>query len=407
MFFLIAWIYKKSELLKLTTMNKWTKKVSKSFLDRHYSNNNERIIPMKGGVPIRVAPKGMFIVGLITEYDELAFVDLRPKHLSVSISGSDQITTIDGVKIFGQVDITAKIFDNDRALIRLISNEEDEEKILISNLKKNIRNIISEKDWIDLTILKEDKYESIRRCIYKDMRGVNCCLYIDQVMFINLAPMDNEFANLLEQKRKEKEQSIINEEKEKSQQHKIKLQQGTEEIILEHERRKESDSNTHNIKLTADKSTADIERTNKEHAAELERKIKEDNARIELMREQAKLIKENIEILALINPAAYEQYKKVQIEEIIAKMKQGDKSVELLKQLVMKGLDAEHSEIKGMINITQPLVSALASKQLGIDVKFPEGTIKIEREDNTNVVSDDSKSDDELPNDQSIKENER
>jgi len=125
------------------------------------------------------------------------------------------------------------------------------------------------------------------------------------------------------------------------------------------------------------------------------------------MREQAKLIKENIEILALINPAAYEQYKKVQIEEIIAKMKQGDKSVELLKQLVMKGLDAEHSEIKGMINITQPLVSALASKQLGIDVKFPEGTIKIEREDNTNVVSDDSKSDDELPNDQSIKENER
>ncbi len=374
----IIWVNSKSKNLKFTTMNKWTKKVSASFLNRHYSNENERLIPMKGGVPIRVAPKGMFLVGLITEYDELAFVDLRPKHIAISLNESDQITTTDGVKIIGTVEVTTKVLEEDKFLIRLISNEDEEEKIFNSQLKKSVRKIISDSDWIDITIFKEDKYENIKHKLLKDMKGVDCCFTADEVMFINLNPSDPEFANILEQKRKAKEHAKFQEEKEKAQQQRIKIEHETEIIKQEHERVKETKETEHRIEITAKVTTAQIEQKNKEHAAELMRKKNEHDEKLRLIFEiVAKFpsLSERL-ILGEINPSGLQSMDEIKLKELELQLEKEKNINTVIEKFGLKMVDNNLARTQGQMDVFK----AVASKTMGIDVKLPENTIRIEKD---------------------------
>lgn len=363
---LIAWFFEKSDNLKFTVMNKWTRKVSASFLNRHYSNENERIVPMRGGVPIKVAPKGMFLAGLITEYDELAFVDLRPKLISIFLNEQDRIATTDGVKIEGTIEITTKVFEEDKFLIRLISNEAEEEKILYSHLKNSIRKIISNKDWIDITIFREDEYENIKQLILYDMNKSDCCFNVNEVTFINLAPMDKEFANLLEQKRKHKEQAKFHEEKEIAQQQIIKIENQTEGIRLDHEREKEKKETQHQIELSKQKSKAEIDRINDEHAAELERKIKENTEKLNLIEKQAELLSKYPLILAEINPAAFKALNDKELKALELQLETEKSSNKIIEQFALKTFDNNLARTQGQVDVFK----AVASKTLGIDGKL-------------------------------------
>ncbi|MGE0021308.1 MAG: SPFH domain-containing protein [Draconibacterium sp.] len=359
----IIWIYVKSNNLKFTVMNKWTRKVSTKFLNRHYSNENERIIPMRGGVPIKVAPKGMFLVGLITDYDELAFIDLRPKLFSLTLTDTDKVATTDGVRIEGTIEITTKVIEQDKFLLRLISNEDEEEKILNSHIRKSVRKIISDKDWLDIIIFKENEYENIKQYILKDLKNVDCCFDVDEVTFINLAPIDKDFANLLEQKRKHREQAKFQEEKEISQQQRIKIENQTEAIRLEHEREKDKKEIQHQIDMSKQKSKAEIERLNEEHNAELKRKISENVERLKLIEKQAELLSKYPLILAEINPEAFKALNEKELKALELQLEKEKSSNKIIEQFALKSFDNDLARTKGQVDVFK----AVATKQLGLD----------------------------------------
>jgi hypothetical protein len=344
-------------------MAKWTTQKPVSFWDRHFSDANERIVPTRKGTPLGVAPKGMFTPGIFRDYDEITVVDLRPKHLSITLNESDRLATKDGVKIGGIIEITARIKEENNLLVRLVSNEEEEDRTLYSHIKKSVRIIISTKDWTDLVIFTNNEHASFKSQILDYVSETNICFMVLEVIDINFSPIDKDFADLIEKRRKEKEQEKQQIEKIIAAQERIKLEYEREQIRLAEERKKEKELQEHQLKLDKDRHDADLKKKEDEHKAELKRKKEEKDLENNIFAERVKLIKENPTALAIIDPATY---KEIELAKLKLQLEAESSKNKLLEQLALKGLDNKLAKTQGQIED----MSAMASERLGIDGKL-------------------------------------
>lgn len=344
-------------------MKKWTKIQSVSFLDRTFSDTNERIIPTRNGTPLGVAPKGMHYTGLLRDYDQLTIVDLRPKHISFNLTESDRLATKDGVKIDGTIEITAKVKEDNALLMRLVSNEDEEEMALHSHIKKSVRTIISSIDWTDLTIFSSEQHDNFNSLILDYIKETNVCFTIVEIIDINFSPVDREFADLIEKRRKEKEQEKLQVEKIKASQERLKLEFEREQARLSEERKKEKEQQEHQLELEKEKHNANMIKQKEEHEAELAKKKAEKDLENQIFEERVKLIKENPLALAVLDP---QTYKELELAKLKLQLEAESSKNKLLEQFALKGMDNKLARTQGQIEVMQ----ALASERLGIDGKL-------------------------------------
>ncbi len=356
---------------------KWTTKRTASWLELHSSYQHERIVKVNKGVPTAVMPKGKFRVGLVRYYDELVLVDLRPKLIKIDFSEKDQITTSDSVLIGGTISIKARVRDNDEIILKLVSNEIEEDETLLSYLKLALKTVISNQRWIELAILNSKVYDQLKDGISIPLSKINLCFQIDDLIEINLSPIDKEFAQLLEQRQKEIENTKLKIEKLQSEEkaQKIKADIERERITREFENEKLTQDNK--IKLEEErvkfeiktkKEALEIENAQKKALAKLQREIYEDGI---------KLLK-NPEALAILNPDLYRDLELKKIEMEIQKEITIQKSQENIFKLI---LDAKNAKRDGIIEG----ISGFAPENIGLNVKqiisnSDENDLKIEIE---------------------------
>lgn len=344
-------------------MKKWTSKHSVSFLDRTFSDTNERIIPTRNGTPLGVAPKGMHYTGLFRDYDQLTVVDLRPKHISFNLTESDRLATKDGVKIDGTIEITAKVKEDNALLMRLVSNEDEEEMALHSHIKKSVRTIISSIDWTDLTIFSSEQHDNFNSLILDYIKEANICFTVLEIIDINFSPVDREFADLIEKRRKEKEQEKLQVEKIKASQERIKLEFEREQVRLSEERKREKEQQDHQLKLDKEKHDAELKRKEDEHKAELKRKEDEKLLENKIVAERVQMMKDNPDLLVLLDP---QTYKEIKLAELKLKLEAEMRQNKLLEQLAIKSFDSNLARSQGQIDV----IKSMASDRLGIDQKI-------------------------------------
>lgn len=356
-------------------MTKWVTKQTASWLERHFSDTYERIVPTKKGVPLGVAPKGMFRVGLFTDYDELSLVDLRPKNLSLDFK--DGLSTKDGVKVNGKLEISAKPTDNSTTLLRLVPNSEQEEKLLLSSVKQALKIQLSSKDWIDLSIINPDDYSNTKVNILDFVNKADLCFTLIDIIEISFEPVDKELAALLEQKRKEIEKEKLQVAKIKGAEERIKLETQIEDAKLLKEKERQLAQQKHQNILDDENHAKHLERKRNENKDDLDKKKNEINLENETFKERVKLLKENPEALAILNPDAYIKIK-------LAELQNDAKYQEFLKQLAFKQHDNKLSYNQGQFSA----VKAYLENQHGF--KFTEGTSSSIIEDEVKKIKDQS-----------------
>ena len=349
---------------KKNKIMKWTSKRTATWLEEHFSDQNERVVQINKGIPIKVIPKGTFRVGLFRHYDELVLVDLRPKQIRVEFNDNDQISTQDSVKLGGTVSIKAKVKDNDEIIKRLVSNEIEEDETLKSYLKTSIKTIISEHKWIELTILNIATLSQLKNGIDEQLSGINLCFNIDDVIEINLSPIDNEFAQLLEQRQKEIESTKLKIEK-------LQAQEKAQEIIFEIEKKKiekefENRSITQAKEIELNEKLHQIEIARKNEANQLELKQKKAIAELEngIFQDRINLLKNNIEALAILNPALYEKIRLAEIDAQKEKEITIQKSQENLIKLIY---DAKNARDKAIVDVISQI--PIVQESIGVNIR--------------------------------------
>jgi hypothetical protein len=343
---------------------KWTYKRNVNWLELHYTNQFERIVPTNKGTPISVMPKGAFRVGLLKDYDELVLVNLRPMQIKVDFTGNSNIITQDGVKLVGIISIKASIRDNNDSILKLVSNEIEEDELLYSYLKIAIKTIVSQYKWIELSRLNSDTLLQIKDFLSNTLINIDSCFKVDEVIEINLSPEDREFVELLERKQKEIENTKLKIEKlqaeEKSQEiifgiEKKKIEKEFENKSITQKKEIELDEKLHQIEIVRRKEADQLEIEHKKAIADLEKSI---------FLDRINLLKDNNEALLILNPSLFEKIKLAEIEAQKEKEIRIQKAQENLTKLIF---DAQNARRAGIVDVISQI--PIVQESIGMNIK--------------------------------------
>lgn len=356
--------YKNKYNLKKIENMKWTLKRSANWLELHYSDQFERIVPINKGFPVEVMPKGTFRVGLIKDYDELVIVDLRPKQIKLDLTDIDHITTQDNVKLEGTISSKVSIRDNNDSILKLVSNEIEEDESLKSYLRIAIKTIISQYKWIEISILNTDTLSQIKNFISSTFEKIDLCFQVNDIIEINLSPVDKEFSEVLEKRQKEIENTKLKIEK-------LQAEEKAQEIIFEIEKKKiekefENKSITQEKQIELDEQLNQIEIKRKKESMEIDIQQKKAVAELDnnIFLERIKLLKDNIEALAVLNPTLYEKIRIAEIEAQKEKEIRIQRSQENLTKLIF---DAQNARRAGIVDVISEI--PIVQESIGMNIK--------------------------------------
>ena len=341
---------------------KWTTKRTASWLEEHFSDQNERIVQVNKGTPVKIMPQGSFRVGLYRHYDELVLVDLRPKQIKLDFSENDQLTTSDNVKLGGVVSLKACVKNKNEIILKLVSNEVEEDETLKSYCRVAIKTIISQYKWIELMVMNVESLKIIKDGIKYPLTQIEGCFNIEDVVDINLNPIDKSFSETLENRQKEIENTKLKIAK-------LQAEEKAQEIIWEIEKKKiqkeyENTALSQQKKIELEEELYKIELRKKEDTNAFELKQKQELANLEkdIFEQRIKMLKENPEALSILDP---ETYKEIRIAEIEAQ-KEKDIRIQKSQETLIKWLlDAQNARREGMIRILEEL----PADNIGINLK--------------------------------------
>lgn len=364
---------------------KWIRKIVPHTFQTFFSDEHNKIVFLKKGVPKGVFPTGQLTVGLPPRgYDGLLLIDLRPQVIEIKIDNS--ILTSDGVEIVGTISLTVKIVNDNSILLRVAQNAEKEEQIFIKSIIQGLQIQISSETWIDLVILTKEKLDNIRKSLTEYINNTDTCLSTVDVINISLQPKDKEYARLLEQRKKD-------EEIEKNALQQLLIQKERKRIEAEIEKdefqkKKEREQEMFDMKLL---------NLEKEQASEIEKIKKQAKAENEIFEARLELLKNHPSALALLNPSLFEQ---IELAKIQAQSKQNE--------ILMQIYKIDHSEKVARNDGKITTLESIVNRQFNINeaIEITNKNTLPEKEEDTDSDIKESKTRPDIQDDPNVEETE-
>lgn len=180
--------------------NRWISVKKVKWREQYHSTLQLRLVNMDNSSPVRVLTPGWYRIPARGECDQLAFVEMTPKRVTLEIAGNVQ--TKDGIAVTGKINAQVKINDEDMSIKGMVSNAEEEESLLTDSMLASAREGIITHTWQEVISTGEEFLETTRQRLVAVLNKVNSCFTVVSLAINELRPEDKAIALSLQEEQK-------------------------------------------------------------------------------------------------------------------------------------------------------------------------------------------------------------
>lgn len=247
-------------------MSKWVTIKEAKWFDLLHSTSERRLVTVASGSPLGVIaffPTSAYRVPLIRKFDSIAFVNMGPKQVDVSLKGN--AGTSDGIAVEGKVSVQVIIRDEERCIKRIVADPNEEERLLSDSILTAIQDTIASHTWHLMMSVGEKFAETAGQKLSELLEKTTSCYAVKSLTVQELRPQNKALAESLEKAARAKEDEKLQTDISRLRAERAACERKTKEEELESElqmqklrHQRELEEQREKLKLQQEKDDAQI-----------------------------------------------------------------------------------------------------------------------------------------------------